>query len=53
MTLEMKMDQRLEQGLNQLTDVVLRLHNGESVNQLREEGIAEKIIQSALVIIEG
>ncbi|MGN0325422.1 MAG: hypothetical protein ACI4DW_03855 [Lachnospiraceae bacterium] len=61
MTLEMKMDQRyeqgieqgIEQGLNQLTDVVLRLRNGESVNQLREEGIAEKIIQSALVIMEG
>lgn len=57
MTLEMKMDQRyeqgLEQGLSQLTDVVLRLRNGENANQLRKEGIDEKIIQSALVIMEG
>ena len=57
MTLEMKMDLRyeqgLEQGLEQLTNVALRLRNGESVNQLREEGISEKIIQNALVIIEG
>ena len=57
MTLEMKMDQRyeqgIEQGLNQLTDVVFRLRNGENANQLRKEGIDEKVIQSALVIMEG
>ncbi|MGN0385234.1 MAG: hypothetical protein ACI4EX_05075 [Lachnospiraceae bacterium] len=55
MTLEMKLDQRFEDGkevgIETLTNVVLRLRKGESVEQLRKEGIDEKIIEKALSIL--
>ena len=67
MTLEMKLDQRFEdgekigmergmkrgmergmkRGMETLTNVVLRLRKGESVEQLRKEGIEEEVIEKA------
>ena len=68
MTMEMKLDQRFEdgkkigraegeklgmkQGIEILTDVVLRLRKGESVQQLREEGIDEDVIENAMAILK-
>ena len=52
MTLEMKLDQRFEDGMETLTNVVLRLRKGESVEQLRKEGIEEEVIEKALTILE-
>ncbi|MGN0385475.1 MAG: hypothetical protein ACI4EX_06290, partial [Lachnospiraceae bacterium] len=55
MTLEMKLDQRFEDGekigMETLTNVVLRLRKGESVEQLRKEGIEEEVIEKALIIL--
>ena len=59
MTLEMKLDQRfedgekigMERGIEILTNVVLRLRKGESIEQLRKEGIDEEIIEKALIIL--
>lgn len=38
----------MERGI----DIVLRLRNGESVEQLRKEGIEDEIIEKALRILE-
>ncbi len=59
MTLEMKLDQRfedgekigMERGIETLTNVVLRLRKGESVEQLRKEGIEEEVLEKALIIL--
>ena len=39
-------------GMERGIDIVLRLRNGESVEQLRKEGIEDEIIEKALRILE-
>ena len=50
--MERGMERGMKRGMETLTNVVLRLRKGESVEQLRKEGIEEEVIEKALIILE-